>query len=120
MKWMTLLAAIFSAALALEAAKPPDHPDVIYTRSMPESQILHKVLPQYPPDAADAHVEGVVRIKVMIGKDGHVQRMRVMSGNPLLKPAAMQAARQWTFQPSQANGIPVRVVTEIDIPFHPR
>lgn len=117
MKWIRMMAMIFSAALALPAATPPPHPDIVYTKSVAESKILHKVMPQYPPDAADAHVQGVVKIKVLIGKDGHIERMHAIGGHPLLVPAAMQAVRQWTFEPSQLKGSPVRVVTEIDVPF---
>jgi protein TonB len=84
---------------------------------MPEDKILHKVMPQYPPDAADHHVYGLVKVNVMIGKDGHVERIKLISGHPLLAPAALQAVRQWTFQPTQANGIPVHVITEVDLPF---
>jgi protein TonB len=117
MKWMTISAAMFLAVLTASAATPPDRPTVIHVRPMPDSKILHRVMPEYSPEAADAHVQGLVRIKVMIGKDGHVERLRAISGHPLLRPAAMQAVRQWTFEPHQVNGTPVRVITEIDIPF---
>lgn len=99
------------------AATPPANPYVVHVNPMPDSKILHKVMPQYSPDAADAHVQGVVRIKVMIGKDGRTERIKAISGHPLLVPAALQAVRQWSYQPTQVNGFPVRVVTEIDMAF---
>lgn len=110
-------AAMVPSALTAPAATPPGHPQVIRVERMPESKILHKVMPQYPPEAADAHVHGPVRISVMIGKDGHTERIKLISGHPLLAPAALQAVRQWTYEPTQANGIPVHVITEIDIRF---
>jgi len=54
---------------------------------------------------------------VMIGKDGHTERIKLISGHPLLAPAALQAVRQWSYEPTQANGVPVHVITEIDIRF---
>lgn len=111
-------AAMVWAALTAPAATPPAHPQVIRIERMPESKILHKVMPQYPPEATDAHIHGLVKISVMIGKDGHTERIKLISGHPLLAPAALQAVRQWTYEPTQANGIPVHVITEIDIPFN--
>lgn len=121
MKWMRTTA-IFSAAtvwtaITASAVTPPDHPHVIHMRPMPESKILHKVMPQYSPDAADAHIHGIVRINVMIGRDGRTERIKLISGHPLLAPAALQAVRQWTYEPATVDGAPVRVITEIDIPF---
>lgn len=109
-------AAMISAVLT-PAATPPDHPQVIHTQRMPESKILRRVMPQYPQDAADAHIHGLVKISVMIGKDGHTKRVKLISGHPLLAPAALQAVRQWTYEPTEVNGYPVHVITEIDIPF---
>jgi TonB family protein len=117
MKWMTISAAMFVAALTGSAATPPARTHVVHVKPMPESKILHKVMPQYSPEAADAHVHGTVKINVMIDKDGHVERIKLLSGHPLLAPAAMQAVRQWTFEPTQVDGAAVRVITEIDIPF---
>jgi TonB family protein len=118
MKWMTIFAAALSMMLTASAAEPPEHPQVIRMEHMPEAKILHKVMPMYPPDAADMHINGMVKIGVMIAKDGHIERTRLISGHPLLAPAAMQAARQWKFEPTSVNGYPVHVISEIDIPFN--
>lgn len=113
----TFTVTLFSAAIAASAATPPAQPRVIHVQRMPEGKITHKVMPQYPLDAVDHHIYGLVKVNVMIGKDGRVERIKLIGGHPLLAPAALQAVRQWTFQPTQANGIPVHVVTEIDLPF---
>lgn len=119
MKWMRIAAivsaAMFSAVLTAPAAAPPQS---IHVAHMAESKILHKVMPQYPPEAVDAGVHGLVKLRVMIGKDGHTERVTVISGHPLLSPAARQAVLQWTYEPTQVNGFPVHVITEIDIPFN--
>lgn len=109
-KLLGALAAIFLLAGA-------DNAKFLRMPSVPESKILHRVQPAYPQDAIDAHVQGMVRVAITIGEDGHVELARRASGHPLLAPAALQAVRQWTFEPFQRDGKPIRVLTEIDIPF---
>ena len=81
--------------------------------AMPE----HEVLPQYPVLAAEARVHGVVKLSAVIGKDGHVEDLKVISGHPLLIDSAMNAVRQWIYQPTYLNSQPVEVQTEIDVTF---
>jgi protein TonB len=109
-KLLTAVAAIFILAAA-------DPADFLRIQSVPESKILHRVQPVYPPDAIDAHIQGMVRIAITIGKDGRVERARLASGHPLLAPAALQAARQWTFEPFERDGKPIRVMTQVEMPF---
>ncbi len=85
--------------------------------SMPESKLVHKVQPAYPPDAANGRVQGMVKLRVTIADNGHVIGVRAISGHPLLKPVAIQAVRRWVYEPTMVDGRAVRVVTEVDIPF---
>lgn len=85
--------------------------------SIPESKILHKEMPAYSPEAIDHKIQGVVKMQVVIGKDGKVEGVRLISGHPLLAPAAMQAVRRWVYEPFQLKGQPARVVTDVSIPF---
>jgi TonB family protein len=73
--------------------------------------------PVYPPLAKQAHISGVVHLYALIGKDGAVTNLQVISGHPLLVQSAMEAVRQWTYQPTLLNGQPVEVVTQIDVNF---
>ncbi len=73
--------------------------------------------PVYPPLAIRARVQGTVRIHAIIGTDGTVQELRVLSGNPLLVNAAREAVTRWRYQPTLLNGEPVEVDTEIDVNF---
>jgi TonB family protein len=100
------------AALTLTAA-----PDLPRVHLNPESKMVRKVQPAYPQEAADLGVTGSVLIDVVVAKDGHVENLRLRSGHPLLAPAALQAVRQWIFQPFVVNGAPARVVTEVNVPF---
>ena len=73
--------------------------------------------PEYTSDARRQKIEGIVRLEVCIAPEGEVIGVGVISGHPLLVPAAMQAARHWRFAPIRWNGGPARAVTEIDVPF---
>ena len=107
------LAAVLAAtAITLAAAD-----GLLRVEKIPESKIVHRADPVYPPDARDANIQGVVRIAVIIGKDGHVQDARLVSGHPLLAPAALQAAKKYVFQPFEQGGRRVRAAAHLEIPF---
>jgi TonB family protein len=69
--------------------------------------------PVYPAEANG--VEGEVRLEAVIGKDGRIRSVDVRSGHPVLANAALAAVRQWVYRPLMVNGIPVEVVTDIDV-----
>jgi len=58
-----------------------------------------------------------VRLHAIIGKDGTIQQLEVMNGHPLLQQSALDAVRQWRYQPTLLNGEPVEVDTTIDVIF---
>jgi len=64
-----------------------------------------------------AHVEGVVRLSAIIAKDGTVQHLEVISGEPVLVSAALDAVKQWVYQPTRFNGEPIEIKTQIDVSF---
>lgn len=110
MKWLAL--AGFWAMLAFAA-----HPEILRVDAVNDSEIVHKVMPPYPGDAADLRVSGVVKMALTVGVNGHVEQVKLVSGHPLLAPAAMHAARQWVFKPFLSDGQPVRALVRIEIPF---
>ena len=81
--------------------------------------LIRQVPPQYPPIAKAAKISGVVRLKVTIGTDGAVKEVYVMSGNPVLAQAAVDAGRQGRYKPVLLNGKPTVAVTEASINFAP-
>jgi outer membrane biosynthesis protein TonB len=81
--------------------------------------LIKKVEPVYPLLALQARIQGVVRFTAIIGTDGHVQDLQVISGHPLLIPVAKEAVQQWVYRPTLLNGKPVEVSTEIDVAFTP-
>src|SRR6202035_2564186 len=104
LKCIGLILALSMVALGQAAPRST----LLRVPSVPEAKITHKVQPAYPADALDLRIQGVVRVSVVVGKDGHVEQARLSSGDPLLAPAALQAARGWTFEPFQNDGGPVR------------
>ncbi|MGA9042748.1 MAG: energy transducer TonB [Terriglobales bacterium] len=77
------------------------------------SRLLSRVEPIYPPEAKTEHVEGVVVLRVTISKDGSVYKAENVSGPPTLVPAAMEAVKQWKYDPFLLNGKPVEVETTV-------
>jgi len=82
-----------------------------------QSNLIHKVDPVYPPLAKQARIQGAVRFTAIIGRDGSVQNLQLVSGHPLMVEAARQAVMQWLYKPTLLNGRPVEVVTQIDVVF---
>ncbi len=80
-------------------------------------KLIESSQPEYPPLARQARIQGTVRFTAVIGTDGHVVDLRLVSGHPLLVPAAQEAAKQYVYQPTLLNGVPVEVVTQIDVNF---
>ena len=76
-------------------------------------QLLHRVDPIYP----DTDAQGAVVLHAIIGPDGTVQQLAVVSGPQLLEDAALTAVRQWTYQPYLLNGNPVTVDTIVVVNF---
>jgi protein TonB len=81
------------------------------------AKLLKKVLPEYPSLAKTARVSGAVRLLGVIAKDGTIQNLEVISGHPLLARAALDAVKQWVYQPTLLNGEPVEVIAPIDVNF---
>jgi periplasmic protein TonB len=79
--------------------------------------LVHQVKPQYPPLARQARIQGVVVLQAVIGKDGTVEDLRVISGHPMLTAAAIEAVKQWRYRPYYLNNEPVAVDTQINVNF---
>lgn len=79
--------------------------------------IITKVPPHYPEDARAARVQGTVVLKVNIDNEGNVYKTELISGHPLLAPAAIEAVQQWKYKPYLLNGAPVEVETQVQVNF---
>lgn len=82
-----------------------------------ERRLIHRVEPDYPPDARAKHVEGTVVLDAEIQPSGEVGNVVVVSGDPLLAEAAVQAVKQWRYQPVPGAGQDLRSQTRISMKF---
>jgi TonB family protein len=79
--------------------------------------LSYRVEPAYPPEAQKQQVEGVVKIQQVVGTDGRVRSVTLLSGPPLLVTAALEAARYWRYLPALLNGKPVETEQDVEINF---
>ena len=101
--------------IAAPGAEPPGR--ITVAGKLQEANLTNKVMPAYPPVARATRTQGHVVLDAVIGKEGSVQEIKLVSGHPLLAAAAMEAVKQWTYKPLLLNGQPVEVHTQIDINF---
>ena len=81
------------------------------------AKLLKSVPPVYPDMARNQRISGSVQIDALIGTDGNVSTMKVLSGPPLLHQAAMSAVKQWKFQPAELNGNPTTMHLTVSVQF---
>src|SRR5437879_9847424 len=80
-----------------------------------QANLIRQPKPVYPPPRKQARIQGVVRFNAIIGKDGTIQNLTLMSGHPLLVPSAQEAVKTPLYTPTLLNGEPVEVATVIDV-----
>jgi TonB family protein len=117
-----------SAGVTRGVASPPPPPPppagsgsgearIRITSSVQEQNLVSQTPPVYPPLARQARIQGTVRFGAVVGKDGNILNLEVISGHPLLVPAALDAVKTWRYRPTLLNGQPVEVATEINVTF---
>jgi periplasmic protein TonB len=79
--------------------------------------LVRKVPPTYPPLARQARIQGVVVLQAQISKEGNIENLQLISGHPMLAPAAIEAVKQWKYRPYLLNGEPVEVDTQVQVNF---
>jgi len=104
-------------AAAVSTASAANWPGVHVEGSVQQAKVVKRVMPVYPPVAKAARIQGHVVLNAQIGADGTMQQLAVATGHPLLQQAAMDAVRQWVYEPTLLNGKAVQVVTQIDVNF---
>jgi protein TonB len=97
--------------------KPEAPQKVRVSSGVAQGLLVRQVKPQYPSLALQARVQGTVVLQAVIGKDGTVQELHVVSGHPLLNGPAIAAVKQWLYRPYYLNGEPVAVDTQINVNF---
>ena len=117
--WVVSLAA--SSALPRTAAVPKFLPvvpqRVRISQGVTRGLLIHRVEPGYPPLARAARVQGEVILTAVISVNGEIENLQLVSGHPMLVPAAISAVKQWRYKPYLLNGQPVEVETTITVIF---
>jgi protein TonB len=105
------------AAPPAQKAAPAAPSRISVSTGVQAARLIHQVQPVYPALAKQARIQGTVRLTAVIGTDGRIQSLQAESGHPLLIPAAVDAVRQWRYQPTLLNEKPVEVITLIQVIF---
>jgi len=113
---------VLNSILTASAGPPPPLPPPTAPRRLLISRydpgmLIHQVTPVYPHTALITRTEGAVVLRAIVGKDGTVKDLRVVSGNPFLTAAALDAVRQWQFKPYILNGAPIEIETQVTVNF---
>ncbi len=98
-------------AVPLAVARP------VHLSHMSEGDLVKIILPVYPAQARSVRIQGTVVLQAVISKQGTIENLRLLSGHPMLAPAAIEAVRQWRYRPYILNGEPVEVDTQITVNF---
>jgi protein TonB len=116
-----VLGGILSPA-ARPIAPPPPKPmksnrPLMVGGNVQAPRLMLKIQPSYPPLARETRTQGVVVVDCVIDEHGNVTQVKLVSGHPLLIRAALDAVRQWKYQPTRLNGVPIAVEMEVTVNF---
>jgi protein TonB len=111
----SVLSATNSVAMVPKMAAPVR---VRVSSGVSQGLLIRKVNPTYPPLAKAARIQGVVILQAQISRDGTIENLQLISGHPMLAPAAIEAVKQWKYKPYLLNGEPVEVDTQIQVNFN--
>ncbi len=87
------------------------------SQGVSQGLLIRQVKPNYPALARQARIQGTVVLQAVISKDGSIEHLTLVSGHPMLAPAAIEAVKQWKYKPYFLNGEPVEVDTTINVNF---
>lgn len=109
---------LFSGTRAVLPTPPPATITRAFrTSSILEGSLIRRVTPTYPPLARTTRIQGPVVLFAVISKAGTIDRLRAVSGPPMLIPAAIEAVSQWRYRPYILNNEPIEVETQITVNF---
>jgi periplasmic protein TonB len=95
----------------------PSRPAVIRMTMLDPAMLKHRVEPVYPPLAKQIHKEGRVELRAIIGTDGTIRSLQIVSGDPIFFISAREAVEQWLYKPTVLNGKPVEIDTFITVVY---
>jgi protein TonB len=112
-----VLGSIASAGSTAALPKIATPQRVRVSQGVSTGMLIRKVPPTYPPLARQARIQGSVVLQAQISKNGDIENLQLVSGHPMLAPAAIEAVKQWKYKPYLLNGEPVEVETTVQVNF---
>jgi protein TonB len=104
-------------ASASSSVPRPSLATIRISQGVSQGLLIKRVQPKYPPAALAVRAQGAVQIEATINKEGNVTNLKVLSGDPVLARAALEAVRQWRYKPYYLDGDPVEIQTQITVNF---
>jgi periplasmic protein TonB len=87
------------------------------SQSVSKGLWIKKENPKYPEKAREQRIQGLVVLQVIVSPEGSITGLTLVSGDPLLTPAAIKAVKKWKYKPYLLNGQPVEVETTVQVNF---
>lgn len=112
-----ILGSLSRAPAVPKLYKPPPPQRVRVSQGVTQGLLIRRTPPSYPVLAREARIQGAVVLAAIIAKDGTIKNLQLVSGHPMLAPAAISAVKQWRYKPYLLNGQPVEVETTITVNF---
>jgi protein TonB len=106
-----------TSSLVPRLAMPAPPKRIRISQGVTKGSLIQKIEPKYPPLAEGARIAGQVLLRAIIGKDGDIKELELLSGHPMLAPAAIAAVQQWRYRPFLLNGEPIEVETTVTVTF---
>ena len=112
-----LLLLLCMTAIVAPAQEESTPPADVPGETVQNQCLIKRVFPVYPPLARQARIQGTVMLRIIVSKSGDVTELRLLSGHPLLAPAAIEAVRQWKYKPYEVNREVCAVETNVQVNF---
>ena len=112
-----IISATSSLAAVPRMSVPAAPKRIRISQGVTKGMLIQKIEPTYPPIARSARIQGQVVLTAIISKTGNIQNLTLVSGHPMLVPAALDAVKQWRYRPFLLNGEPVEVETTVTLTF---
>lgn len=100
-----------------ETPVPRAESPVLVTPDDVPAQLVYRAAPIYPPLARQARIQGTVMVRITISQLGEVRDVQLITGHPMLAPAAVDAIKKWRYLPYEVDGRTVEVETDVQVIF---
>ena len=109
--------AAFIIPILLCCSGPVRAADLVLTEAQAKEAAVARPLPEYPPMARQLSITGKVELQVLIGLEGKVEEVKILTGNPVLTKPCAKVVAEWKFRPFQQEGKPVKASAPLSFEF---